>query len=93
MFTIDADGKAHKCDLGKIMEEMKEEASHIKVEGDFIVLDFVYDYSIHKDRRDTKAKILQWVHHLAEKNWMNQYRLRIFINVACGDIGEEVYIF
>lgn len=72
-----------------VLDEMIEEANHIRVEGDFIVLDFVYEYSIHKDRRATPETILGWVVHLSEKNWMTARRLAQFTSLAFKDIRIE----
>lgn len=91
MFEVDADGKENPIDLGKIMDGMIEEASHIRIEGDFIVLDFVYDYSIHKDRANTPEKILGWIIHLSAKNWMTAPRLAHFAQKAFAEIGTDVH--
>lgn len=76
-------------DLKKLAEDLIEEANHIRVEGDFIVLDFVYEYSIHEDRRRTPERVLGWVAHLAEKTWMTAPRLAHFTQVAFKEIGIE----
>ena len=76
-------------DIKKLVEDAVKEASHIRVDGDFIVLDFVYDYSIHKDRRRTPETIMGWVVQLSEKTWMTAPRLAHFAQVAFKEIGIE----
>lgn len=42
----------------------------------------VYEYPITLDQCDTHEKILSWVLHLAEKNWMDKGSLRLFATEA-----------
>lgn len=79
-----------EIDSKKVIEDMIEEASRIRVEGDYIVLDFVYEYSIRKEQRKTPETILGWIAHLSEKTWMTAPRLAHFAEVAFADIGIEM---
>ena len=78
-------------DPSEVLENMIEEASHIRVEGDFIVLDFRYEYSIHKDRIRTPKQVLEWTLHLSQKNWITASRLAHFAQVAFKEIGIEAH--
>ncbi|MCG2750377.1 MAG: hypothetical protein L6301_00855 [Desulfobacteraceae bacterium] len=48
-----------------------------------IVLNVGAEYFVELKRANTKAKILNWVHHLSGKNWMTTELLRRFIELAC----------
>lgn len=63
--------------------------NRVVVEGNFIVLNGHYD--IEKSRCDSPAKILEWVDHLSEKNWVDKELLRDFIAEAALLNNLEIY--
>ncbi len=68
----------------------KEKTVSIKVKGDCIILDGHYE--IEKSRCDSAAKILEWVHHLAEKNWVDADLLYEFIERAAQLNKINIYV-
>lgn len=51
----------------------------IDEQNETITLNFSYPYEIDLDRIKTRADLLHWVAHLCEKNWMNTWRIRKFM--------------
>ena len=47
----------------------------------FIILNGDYDIAI--DRTDSHSKIISWVMHLSEKNWVTKEMIASFISLAC----------
>lgn len=61
-------------------ESMKELNEMVKLENGNIVLDGFY--KIHLSRCNTTEKILDWVLHLNEKNWIDGKIINRFIELA-----------
>lgn len=53
------------------------------IDGDYIVLDVRFPYDIELSRCDSPEKILHWVWHLSQKNWVHRHLLWKFINLVC----------
>lgn len=47
-------------------------------------------YPIAWERLDTKEKLLGWVHHLAEKSWMDTTKLKYFIEFVHAHFGWKI---
>jgi hypothetical protein len=78
-------------ELEKGVMEIYEIPKHIRLDGDYIVIDYGgYDYDIHKDRVNSQAKLLDWVLHLSEKRWMNCSRLHYFAELAAETNGFKL---
>lgn len=60
----------------------KELQKIIYVEGDTITINAAYEYHIPVGRCCTHEKILSWVLHLSEKEWMDLELMERFVNVA-----------
>ena len=56
-----------------------------------IEINISYPYEIAHNRINTDAKILEWVHHLCEKTWMDTNAVGYFIEVAKKANGGKVY--
>jgi hypothetical protein len=65
------------------LQGQKELARQIYETKDAIVLNVRCPYCIDKSQIDTPEKIIRWVVHLSEKNWMTSELIREFILVAC----------
>ena len=76
-----------------IINKYLDEEEHIKmviyVANGHLILNIAYKYEIELSRLDTQEKILGWVIHLSEKNWMNLRYMHRFIELALNEIGEE----
>lgn len=48
-------------------------------------------YQISYDQIDSRAKILSFVHHLSEKNWVTTKIIEQFIELATGIAGVKLY--
>ena len=65
------------------LQGQKELARQIYETKDAIVLNVRYPYCIDKSQIDIPEKIIRWVIHLSEKNWMTSELIREFILIAC----------
>jgi hypothetical protein len=76
--------------LGELMDEslLRQAvlAREIVVEDQCFVFKCAADYWISFDRIDTAPKLLSWVRHLMEKNWMTPERMKFFIDL----VGETM---
>ena len=61
-------------------EELKQQCY---LSDGVIVLNVGAEYFVELKRTNTKAKILNWVHHLSGKSWMTKELLRRFIELSC----------
>lgn len=59
------------------------------LDGTCIVLNVCYPYEIELSRCDSPEKILHWVWHLGEKNWVTAELIRDFVSLACSVNGIE----
>ncbi|MCB0213917.1 MAG: hypothetical protein KDJ52_31550 [Anaerolineae bacterium] len=65
-----------------LIEEINELEKQVYLEGDQIIIDVCYKYPIAVSECDTPEKLLAWVYHLCEKNWMTTPVIRRFIALA-----------
>jgi hypothetical protein len=49
------------------------------------------DYDIALDRLMTPVQLLGWIHHLAEKDWMNLMRMQYFVEQVSSLRGWDIY--
>ena len=61
--------------------------THICVNSDGVTLNG--DYFIAKERIDTPAKLLGWIHHLSQKTWFTSMYTHILISKVCNEYGFE----
>jgi hypothetical protein len=50
-----------------------------------------YEYNFAAERIDTPLRLVWWLHHLCEKRWMDNERVRRLIEVATGQMGVKMY--
>lgn len=48
-----------------------------------------YRYEIAHDRLQTPEDLLQWIRHLADKNWFDRERLQQFLDHTMAHLGIE----
>lgn len=58
---------------------------------DAIVLNIHYLYCIEKSRINTPEKIVRWVVHLSDKNWMTTEYMKYFVLIACNVANIEPF--
>ncbi|MDA3897497.1 MAG: hypothetical protein PF482_15280 [Desulfobacteraceae bacterium] len=76
-----------------IKELMEQEfKSKIHVDDKFITI-IKYDYPIEKKRCNTPAKILSWILHLSEKNWIDNDTIHDFTKAAMSHANIERVFF
>ena len=67
----------------------------VKLEDDYVVLDNnvmgVYPYLIHKDRINNPIKLIWWIHHLCEKNWMDLRAIENLIELTTKLMNIKMY--
>ena len=63
-------------------QRQKELRRQIYETKDAIVLNVRHPYCIDKSRVNTSEKIVRWVVHLTEKNWMTSELIREFVLIA-----------
>ncbi len=49
-----------------------------------------YEYDIAWNRINSQEDLLSWVHHLAEKSWMNGVRISILIEFVMKERGWKI---
>lgn len=73
-------------DLNEMAEQLnrrnEELRQIVRVEGNYIVINNSYDYNIEISRCNTPEKLLAWIRHLCEKEWMEFDILERFIDTA-----------
>jgi len=66
----------------------------VSIENDMIVFHEYHKYNKYEveiSRIMTRAKLLGWVHHMAEKAWVSGETIAQFIEVVCKYRGWEIY--
>ena len=60
-------------------------------ESNVLIVDAVHPYEIDLARINDKADLLEWLHHMSEKNWIKAEHLRRIIEHVCFIKGWSVY--
>ena len=81
--------KIVKIDLEEYKKTQELLASQCYIDGDCLVLNVRYEYSITLDRLLTHEMILDWVLHLSGKNWFNMELMQLFIYLAKSQINNQ----
>lgn len=68
--------------IGDVIEEHRLDAQQVVIDGDYIVIKDPVEYEIPLSDCSTPEKILRWVKHLSEKQWVTNSLLHRFIVVA-----------
>lgn len=68
--------------IGEVIEEYRLDERQVVIEGDYIVIKEPVDYEIPLSDCATDKNILDWVMHLAEKQWVTTDIIRRFVAVA-----------
>jgi hypothetical protein len=76
-------------DMEDKLIQMAEDAEKIFVRGEYLILNFSYEYEIGVDRIQSYREILEWVAHLIHKTWMNPHRISLFIDAATDAAGLQ----
>jgi hypothetical protein len=67
----------------------------VKIAGGWVTINTehpaAYPYEIRLDRIDTPMRLLNWVHHLAEKVWMEPLDLAELIDAVCRHYGWNLH--
>jgi hypothetical protein len=69
----------------------KQERAGIVSDKDGVTLKWGGDYFIEWKRINTRAKLLEWLHHLLNKEWFSQYRCQLFIEKVCHHNKWKMY--
>ncbi len=69
---------------------MKHEDT-IYIQDGAIVMNVRPMYVVEMERCNTPAKILEWVYHLSQKNWVDREVIERFILLACSANGIDPY--
>ena len=81
-------GNEKANDIWKQLEEHEALLKkQVYVDGEHIILDVSYPYSIALERCNTEAKILAWVVHLCDKTWANSQVIQKFVRLASSSHG------
>lgn len=80
---MNSDYKDEMARLARVNREEKMADEQVYIDGDGIMINVAYEYHIDFYRCDSPIKILEWVHHLSEKNWATVAVLKSFIDLAC----------
>ena len=73
------------------MKKHEELISKVIIKNGCITLNFRYPYEIELNRIPTPLALMQWVHHLCEKNWMDSERICIFIEAVAANKGWKMH--
>jgi len=73
------------------LESEKAENALFKHKNGHLIINIGSPYAIDLSIIKTKSDLLERVHHLTEKEWMNSDHLRRFIEIACHLKGWDVY--
>lgn len=84
-----------KFDIDEYIAQEEELNSAIKIEDNHIVIripdnDFNEVYDIPLSDLVDAAGIVEWIFHLAEKQWINRHMLRRFIKIASAHAGIKL---
>ncbi len=75
-----------RMDTGEVKAKYEELSKILTVEGNYFVFrlsdDEINNYEINIEVCNTAEKLISWVYHLTEKQWMTVDLLRYFIQVA-----------
>ena len=58
--------------IAKAKKHEEEWAKKIYIDDGYLVLNIKYPYEIKLSRIDSKLKLLAWIGHLIEKNWVSR---------------------
>lgn len=73
-----------------MIAQLERDESKISISDGVITLNFQYEYPIELNRVRSYNDLLVWVLHLAEKSWMNSYRLSLFITKVAEHKGWKL---
>jgi hypothetical protein len=76
---------------GEWQKTEHEIRSRIEIDKLGVTLYFRYEYFIDWERLETPEHLLQWVTHLTEKSWMDNLRMRFFIEAVCQHKGWKAH--
>lgn len=65
--------------------------SHFEYDGERITIKIAYPYHIEMSRIKNHASLLNWIHHLIEKPWMDTDHLGRFIEMVCKIKGWNIH--
>jgi len=78
-------------DFARFLLEREELQKRIKIDDGYISINIVCPYEFELVRCDTHEKLVKWIYHLAEKNWVTTDVLRVFIETVAGQFGWDIY--
>jgi hypothetical protein len=73
------------------MEREKKLKEQICVEDNCVVFRVRGEYDIPLSRIDNHTKMVWWVHHLCEKNWITTELICRFIEEVTHALGQKMY--
>ena len=73
------------------MDEQRADRSKIVCDEGGVSLNWRGEYFIHWAQIKDKERLVQWCHHLLEKNWFTPVRCRMFLEVVCEYRKWELY--
>ena len=78
------------AELGEAQQ--KDLKKKVYTDGEYITLvpREEYKYKISLDRVDSTEKILAWILHLSEKNWMTTAMMARLVKIACKENGVKI---
>lgn len=80
-------------DISDTVKEYEARMSKaVYIEDEHVFINVKDEYNIALSRCDTREKLLEWVYHLTEKNWMSREVLRRFMEVAAAHHGYELHL-
>ena len=81
------------AELNKMAKQHERKlARQCFIRGKYLTLHVVYPYHIELSRIDTKDKLIEWIHHLSEKNWITPQLIRRIIDLVSKHFGFQVYV-
>lgn len=84
---------AEKIDNKKFTNWLYKNDKLVQLKNGYVFIkthtDYKYSFSI--DRIDTPIRLTWWLHHLCEKRWMDNERVRRLIEVAAENMGIKMY--
>lgn len=76
--------------LDRAIISSEKSSNYITLDQGYVVFVGI-GYEIWLETIHNKGDILQWVHHLSEKNWVTPEILAEFIEKTCAHLGVRVY--
>ncbi len=74
----------------KMFERRERLEREVSIKDEHIVISLAGEYNIPLKECDTAPKILGWVQHLCEKDWITTEALGRFISLAADNHGIEI---